>query len=41
MAHMDRDHLATGRRHFGGGLDDYGVDCPYYQPYAWPDTCTY
>jgi hypothetical protein len=39
---MHRDHFGYGRRHFvRGGLYGYGLDCPYYQQYSWPYTCTY
>jgi hypothetical protein len=41
MAGMGRDHFDGGRRRFGGGYYGYGLDCPYYQTYYWPDTCTY
>jgi hypothetical protein len=38
---MHRDHFGYGRRHFvRGGLYGYGLDCPYYQRYSWPYTCT-
>jgi len=42
IAGMHRDHFGYGRRHFvRGGLYGYGLDCPYYQQYSWPYTCTY
>jgi hypothetical protein len=41
MARVDRGHLGVGRRRFGGGLYDYGLDCPYYDSYTLQDTCTY
>ena len=42
IAGMHRDHFGYGRRHFvRGGLYGYGLDCPYYQRYSWPYTCTY
>jgi hypothetical protein len=39
MAHLDHHHF--GRRYFGGGYYDNGLDCPYYRSYTWPYTCTY
>jgi hypothetical protein len=42
IAGVGRDHFGAGRRRFiGGGLYDYGLDCPYYQSYTPPYTCTY
>jgi hypothetical protein len=40
VGHEGHDHLG-GRRYYGGGYYDYGLDCPYYQSYAWPYTCAY
>jgi hypothetical protein len=42
VGHVGHDHLGVGRRYYGGGsYYDDGLDCPYYQSYAWPYTCTY
>ena len=41
MAHVGHEHFGVGRRRFGGGFYDYGLDCPYYGSYTWPYTCTY
>jgi hypothetical protein len=42
MAQMGHDRFGVGRRHFVGGLYDYGLDCPYYdQSYTPPYNCTY
>jgi hypothetical protein len=42
MAGMRGDRFGAGRRHFvGGGLYDYGLDCPYNESYSLPYTCTY
>jgi len=42
MAQMGHDHFGVGRRHFVGGLYDYGLGCPYYdQSYTPPYNCTY
>jgi hypothetical protein len=40
MAHVGHDQFGHfGRRRFGGGFYDYGLDCPY-PSYASP-YCTY
>jgi hypothetical protein len=39
MAHLDHNHF--GRRYFGGGYYDYGLDCPNYRSHTRPYTCTY
>jgi hypothetical protein len=45
MAHVGHEHFGVGRRHFvGGGIYDYGLDCPYkpnYTSSTWPYTCAY
>jgi hypothetical protein len=41
MVHVGHDHFGHfGRRRFGGGFYDYGLDCPYYASYTLP-YCTY
>src|SRR5205807_9643757 len=40
MAHVGHEHLGFGRRRFGGGYYDYGLNCPYYTSFTWP-YCTY
>jgi hypothetical protein len=38
VARAGHEHYGYGRRR---GFYDYGLDCPYYQSYTWPYTCTY
>jgi len=39
MAGIRGEHFGGGRRHFVGG--DYGLGCPYDQPYSLSYTCNY
>ena len=39
MAGIRGEHFDGGRRHFVGG--DYGLGCPYDQPYSLSYTCNY
>jgi hypothetical protein len=41
MAHVGHEHFGGGRRFIGRGLYGDGLDCPYYDSYAWPYTCDY
>jgi hypothetical protein len=44
MAHVGHENFGMGRRHFVGGVYDYGLDCRYNPDYTsstWPYTCTY
>jgi hypothetical protein len=41
MAHVDAGNLGIGRHHFGGGIYDDGLGCPYNPSDIPPYNCTY
>jgi hypothetical protein len=41
MAHAGHERFGGGRRFIGRGLYGDGLDCPYYDSYTWPYSCTY
>jgi hypothetical protein len=41
MAHVDTGRLGIGRHHFGGGIYDDGLGCPYDPSDIPPYNCTY
>jgi hypothetical protein len=41
MAHVGHEHFGGGRRFIGRGFYGDGLDCPYYNSYTWPYSCTY